>query len=727
MRAASAAQAVGDVAAYNYFTAALPRGGTSRKVLKAAAQRVRPPSKAAQITTWTGLLGEALDAGDDQQAVTCVTALARLGRWPAPADAIAGQALPPDTAATVRAVARARAGDPVAVSDLRDLAAGNVIAALELILLIEDTDGPDAAIAECERQAQARMHTQLTLRHIDLLGKSGRDDDAARLAAQIIPDPAYPLDVRHKLCAWHAGRAAQAGDHAVAARIARTGLSAGPDDTVAWVLIGSLFLQGRTRAARDAYARHHPDPDTEGHARLFTDLHRGIPVSAGDARAMAAVAARQPPGSCRDALARMLHREMTLAARAGQPWSDYLAGEVRALASPGQPQPDTGQLQERETARHAAVTSVQAGQAPQADIAAAAGLPYGYVLLARMAGFTPAANLAPGLRQAGQAAARTALSYSRCAADLSAFQTLAQLPGPDRAEIRARIPDLAAVPAAGLDITMTRDTLRTAAAFSPDGTGHADTGLSEQMDLASRIERDVDQSGRLDPGTAAQTAALDIIAAAVRAGLPLWCDDSVLRQRARAAGVAAFSVVDLLIELSQAAGRDATDREPAWRSLASQYVTDLPIRAGTIIALAGDWQPGPAYTAIARPGWWQHHAASWANEWLAIATAAAGSGDPGSLTQITLAALTGALQAVAPGLRTQRYQQLAAVTLIACHDARAQPPPGLLAATADYAGASVAARPGYVLGEIITRLPARAGTLDPVGIATTLLPGISPV
>jgi len=42
MRAASAAQAVGDVAAYNYFTAALPRGGTSRKVLKAAAQRARP-------------------------------------------------------------------------------------------------------------------------------------------------------------------------------------------------------------------------------------------------------------------------------------------------------------------------------------------------------------------------------------------------------------------------------------------------------------------------------------------------------------------------------------------------------------------------------------------------------------------------------------------------------------------------------------------------------------
>ena len=274
-----------------------------------------------------------------------------------------------------------------------------------------------------------------------------------------------------------------------------------------------------------------------------------------------------------------------------------------------------------------------------------------------------------------------------------------------------------------LDITMTRDTLRTAAALPPDGTGHTDTGLPEQMDLADRIERDVDQSGRLDPGNACQTAALDIIAAAVRAELPLWCDDNVLRRRARAARVAAFSVVDLLAELSQ----DAVGREAAWRALAGQYVTDLPIGAGTITALVGDWQPGPAHTAIARPGWWQYHAASWAGEWLAIAAAAAGSGDPGNLTHLTLAALTGALQAVPPGLRTQRYQQLAAVTLIACHDARAQPPPVLLAAMADYAGPSVAARPEYVLGELIIRLRARAGTLDPVGIATTLLPGIPPV
>ena len=201
----------------------------------------------------------------------------------------------------------------------------------------------------------------------------------------------------------------------------------------------------------------------------------------------------------------------------------------------------------------------------------------------------------------------------------------------------------------------------------------------------------------------------------------------MLRQRARAAGVAAFSVLDLLTELSQDdAIPAAAAREPTWRELASQYVTDLPIGADTITAVADDWRPGPAHTAIARPGWWQHYAATWIGEWLSIATAAARSGNPDNLTQITLAALTGALQAVTPGGCTQRYQQLAAIAFIACHDARVQAPPGLLEAMADYTGPAVAARPGYVLGEILTRLSGRPGIRDPIGIATTLLPGITP-
>jgi Domain of unknown function (DUF4365) len=731
MRAASAAQAVGDMAAYNYFLAAVPRAGASRRILKAAASSPRPASTARQVATWSSLLAEALGAHDDHQAVLCITALARLGQWPSQADELVSRTLPPDAASTIRAVAQARAClNPGAVNDLRDLAAGNVIAALELLLFIEDTDGADAAIAECERQSHRRMHAQLTIRHVDLLGKSGRDAEAARLAEQIIPNPAYPLDIRQKLCAWHAGRAAAAGNHAEAARIARIGLSAGPDDTIAWVLIGSLFLEGRTRAAREALVRLHPEPDTEGHARLWTDLHRGVRASPADARATAAVAARQPAGSCCTALARMLRREITLAAKAGQPWPADLTGQVGALADPGEPQPSTQPPHEREAARRKAITDVQAGRAPQAAIASAVGLPYSYVLLARMAGFQPSADLSPALRLAGQDAARTALHLGKCAADLSAFHIMALLPEADRAEIRARIPDLAAVPASGLDITMTRDNLRTVAAAPAAGASATDAEIDEQMDLADRLERAIDQADRLPPGPPDQSPAFQTIAAARQTSLPLWCDDNALRQRARAAGVAAFSVVDLLTALLQhnaSAGPTADEyREPAWRALASQYVTDLPLAAATIIAIAGDWEPGPAHTAIARPGWWHHHASSWAAEWLQIAAAAAASDTPGALTQITRAALTGALQAVSPGRRTQRYQQLGATTLAACHDAGRSAPPDLLAAMADHAGQAIAACPEHVLGELITQLRGRSDIADPVGTATALLPNVTP-
>jgi hypothetical protein len=338
-------------------------------------------------------------------------------------------------------------------------------------------------------------------------------------------------------------------------------------------------------------------------------------------------------------------------------------------------------------------------------------------------------DLSPELRQAGRIAARRALNLGKCAVDLSAFHTMALLPESERAEIQARIPDLAAVPASGLDITMARDTLRTVAAFTPAAASGTDAELDEPMDLADRIERAVDQASRLPPGPPDASPAVQTIEAARQACLPLWCDDNVLRQRARAEGVEAFTVVDLLTAiLPQSVGTGpAADEywEPAWRALASQYLTDLPLRAATVIAIAGDWTPGPAHTALALPGWWHYHEGSWATEWLQIASAAAISDTPEALTQITLAALTGALRAVSSGRRTQRYQQLAGTTLAACHDV-AQAPPGLLAAMADYAGQTVAARPEHVLGELIRQLQGRTGIADPVGAAAALLPDVTP-
>ena len=108
------------------------------------------------------------------------------------------------------------------------------------------------------------------------------------------------------------------------------------------------------------------------------------------------------------------------------------------------------------------------------------------------------------------------------------------------------------------------------------------------------------------PSTPADAAA-GAIALAKEHELALWCDDISLRQKARMAGIAAFSLLDLVTVLS--ANGATFDLPATFRRLADQYVVDLPLTADDITALAGahDWLPGPAHAALARPAWWRDH------------------------------------------------------------------------------------------------------------------------
>jgi hypothetical protein len=90
----------------------------------------------------------------------------------------------------------------------------------------------------------------------------------------------------------------------------------------------------------------------------------------------------------------------------------------------------------------ATIAGVQEGRAAQADIAAVAGVPYGVVLLHRDAGLLPAADLAPPVREAGEAAAVAALDRGGCVADLSAVHTLQLLPARAAAAARTRLPGM---------------------------------------------------------------------------------------------------------------------------------------------------------------------------------------------------------------------------------------------------------------------------------------------
>ena len=91
---------------------------------------------------------------------------------------------------------------------------------------------------------------------------------------------------------------------------------------------------------------------------------------------------------------------------------------------------------------------------------------------------------------------------------------------------------------------------------------------------------------------------------AAELGLALWCDETVLRQRARSRGIPSFSVLDLTTVLRRRGADIGTEDELA-RHLAGQGVADMPLTGPALIALAAGhgWEPGPANAALARPGW----------------------------------------------------------------------------------------------------------------------------
>jgi hypothetical protein len=741
-RGARAALTSRNQAAREFFTQVLP-DGPYRRELRALDGEARGRPASEQIAAWTQLLEE---AADDTMAATCVAALVRLGVWSPKADELrARSVLPADHYDTLRAVYRARSGEPdIGIARLRELADTAMIAALQLIQLLEEYAGPGSAISEAERQSAQWQTVQLKMEYIDLLGRHGRHNAAAGFIKQAIPDGSLPAHVRLQLCRWYVSRQAQQRKFAEAAASARAGLAIGQDPRLAWMLVKILLNQGKTPDARQALERHKPEPVTDEELRIWMQLHLGVPLTPDDARTMTGLAQRQPEGEFRDAIIAMLIREVLLVLPA-VPFPDDVTGAVARLEEETRSRPGTGlridpddegalraalkKQQPDPAAYQRIIGEVQRGAASMAEIGRSTGRPYGTVLLHRPAGILPAADLAPGLRSAGEQAARRATSAGACAVDLSSLYLLSLLKDDDRLRIRSALPSLTIARQAVDDALLTRDHMRNVAAGSytasltPDGTIERTTLTADQQVLllvrAEALEAAAAAAESRYPGTPGD-AATSAITLAREHDLALWCDDIGLRQKARMAGVAAFSLLDLVTAL--AADGASFDLPEMFRRLAEQYVVDLPLAADDVATLAAacDWQPGPAHTALARPAWWRHHDTGWASTWLQIATQACGhSGD--SLTSITQAALTGSIQHVTTSFRTQRYQQIVVLALLACHDAGRQPPVGLLGQLAEHAAPGLAPRPQYVLAALASELRQRS-VPDPDQEARRLLP-----
>ena len=745
-RAAVAAEARGDGAALEFFLQALPDSGYRRRLQQQAAALDPQAPAGPQAEAWLQLLE---DSRDEETAVVCVAALARLGVWPARADELLARGiLPPDAVAILRAVHLTRSGHrDEGLDRLRDIATRTVLAAIDLVDLIGQDLGTDQAIAECQRQRERwRHHPGLSQRHASLLERAGRGDEAAELIESLISDQAIPAADRMRICDWLAGRKATAGDFTGAERAARDGLAIGVSTPLAWTLIRVLLGAGRITPARETLARHHPAPETGDEARLWFELHLAIPLASDDARALLDLAAQHPATLPPANVLLLLHREPVLARHAGQPYPPDVLTAIAALAAEHDPGQETSAA--TQAAWHAAtlgaaasdvravIARVQDGQAAQADIAAAVGVPYGVVLLHRDAGVLLAADLAPAMRTVGEAAAAAALDRGECVADLSAVHTLQLLPGRVRTAAREQLPGLTVPRDAVRDAVLTRDHIRflgtadftvSAGPDSPPQPPAIDpAGLDLLTRQALHLETVAGDLARPVPSTRNAAAAEAGIAAAAELGLALWCDDTVLRQRARGCGVPSFSVLDLTTVLRRRGAGIGTEDELACH-LAGQGVADMPLTGPVLIALAAgsDWEPGPAHAALARPGWWASHDSDWGPPWHELAAAAAAH-SPAALIQITRAAITGATLAVPPSRHTQRYQQLASTAIAACHTAGQPVPAGFLAALGDGAPARIVPRPEHVRTAVAAELGS-LGVPHAEAVAITLLPEAGPL
>jgi hypothetical protein len=751
-RGALAALLTGNAPACQFLTGKLPDGQHRRYLLATEIEETGQPAD-QRIQAWTRVLET---PGDDALAVQATAALVKLGHWPQQAEDMHDRGmLPEDAYRMLRAIWEYHAGDPaLGLARLCALADASVLAAAELVGLIERRDGWAAAATECERQLRRWPVPQLTLRLLDLHGKNDNLRRAEELVQQVVPDPSFPASVRLDLCTWYVARKGTEGSLAEAAAFAEQGLAIGDHPGLAWNLVKVLNKDGKVPRARDALRRYRPEPVSDDETTLWIQLHLGVPLSPDDARTMIGIAERQSDGDFRDATIGLLLREVIFTSpEPGSPFPRDVTDAFTRLREQAESRPgnmlrldggDDETLRARLTvtqpdpvAYQALVREVHQDRKGHADLARFDRQPYAAMLLNRPAGIIPAADLRPGLRHAGENAARQAIQDHGCAVDLSSLHLLGLLSEDDRVRIRAALPDMTTARSAVSDAVLTRDKIRAlgvssyTAILRPDDSIEKTTLTPAQhaalRDQAAALEASA-SSIEIRVPAAPRDAPADTIAIARECGLPLWCDDISLRQQARHCGVPAFSLLDLATELTLQ-GTPLSIRS-VLRRLASHYVVDLPLDADDLIeiAAADGWHPGPAHTALTRPAWWQARETDWPSTWLPVA-AEARKHSAAAFLDITKAALTGTLNSVSSGYRTMRYQELVVTALTAGHIAGTTAPLGLLDHLAAFALAAfpdrpVAPRPQFVLRALERELTRRS-VAQPQETAREILPGVS--
>ncbi len=753
-RGAHAAVLLRDARAAERFVVALGDDPRAQHVV-ALKLDLTDPDPRERIQAWQ----RALDAAtDDGEKAVIVARLAALGQWPQPvAEELLGRSVVPPWVYQLWQLKAVAAGESPgeALPQLRLLAREQVPAAVELVDLVERLHGPQAAWIEWRRPVDRWRDVLLLEMLPSLTGALHRmaqldphvDEIVGRLQ-DAVGDAVLPvgtrLRLRHQLVRLLGQQ--QAWDRVV--RVSETGLAEQPDEELAWTLITGLYNLRRNGAARAVLLKHRPTPRSEQEVRVWAQLHVATDLDMDTLRELIALVDQNGAASeLGGQLAGLAVRELARLEAAGDLPEDLRLWRQQLLGGSGNQQPYgwravtedelTTELAGRdEVPMEALRDEVRAGRVPLADLAAAAGRPYGQALLQRAAGLLVAADLEPGLQQAGRDAARAALAAGAALMDLSALHLLVLLQE-DGVRLQALLPDLQVFSGTAADAANTRDAIWTAT--GPVFTVSLQGGELHRKDLspterallrqrAANLEDVlahiplVQGSSGASSATPAGSAALlqQQMDVAARLGVPLYADDVAVRQQARARGLRSFGTSDLLLE---AGPRAQVNVDNALLQLAREGVVDLPLSQDQLVLLGAEhrWQEGPALLLLSRPAWWRHHAQDWPPPWRKVSVAAART-SPQSLIITTTAALTGALAACSPSRVTQWYQQLLVQTLDAVEQAGLSAPHDYLRHVAENAAPGVAPSPRYVHGALVEMLQHRA-VPDAPSVADRLLPG----
>lgn len=593
----------------------------------------------------------ALDRAEvDHRRIQAYFGLAKVGEWPLPGlDELAGKDR--EVADLITAEASLARGDTDGAIRIYRRWRQSPRALDALVGVYLDNDRVDEAVDALRDGATRHRDPELRLRAAHVLTSVGRCEDAeaeARRAMDALPNGSRQhrelRKLRIQLLASLDDRWAEVEEQALAS------LDGGVEDRdlldMRWALVFARYNQRRPESALEEMTRDLVlKPRDEQDAVLAIQLYRLGAHSPDMVREVLDLADRYAASEEVCASAFMAAIEMSR--DTGLPPS--VVGQLRTLQSDFFERfPDSQlitriQAEDAETVAEKTIAHLEetlgaeaqqfeeitqgviAGSLPYGFLSAFAHKPYAEAFIKRAAGFLPVASADADVARTEKETALQALDGT-VVAEASSMYTVG-LTGLEPEGLLANFHRVIVPPEVLDDALATKNSLglRSSGIMGWDARSNRPvlTEIDEEQAeawakaadrLVKRVREceiaprrrpteDVEADASLEP----TRPFLSAVELAKQSALPLFSDDTVLRQVARSESVASFGTYDLLTALKERGDLDDQEYASASMSLRRNRAVDLPRDEEQVLALAAEdnWQPGPATLSFTRPALWR--------------------------------------------------------------------------------------------------------------------------